>query len=93
MPGDSGPDARVRNHNAKGGTDQSGIIGAFLAETAERRKSSIELSHAMADTEGINESDDDENHITLKEEDYYPNIELKEDFAEINGEIIEKERT
>ncbi|MHA1340175.1 MAG: VIT1/CCC1 transporter family protein [Promethearchaeota archaeon] len=63
----------------------SGIIGAFLSETAERRKLSLELENEMAEIE-----EEEEDQIEINEEDYYPKVNIsEEDLAKINGEPIE----
>ena len=68
----------------------SGLAGAFLAETAELRRSNLEIKEAMAvfiqDENKLGLS----NGVHLKEEDYYPEVDLKgKKLNTINGEEIE----
>ena len=69
----------------------SGLAGAYLAETAELRRSNIEIKEAMAvfiqDKSRFSNS---KNDVNLKEEDYYPQVDLKgKKLNTINGEEIE----
>ncbi len=69
----------------------SGLAGAFLAETAELRRSNIEIKEAMAvfmqDKSRLGKSE----KIKLNEEDYYPKVDLKgKKLNTINGEEIER---
>lgn len=69
----------------------SGLAGAFLAETAELRRSNIEIKEAM--TVFIQDKSrfgNPKKKIQLKEEDYYPEMDLKgKKLNTINGEEIE----
>ncbi|MHA1728650.1 MAG: VIT1/CCC1 transporter family protein, partial [Promethearchaeota archaeon] len=72
----------------------SGIMGAYLAESAERRKTTLEQKRIMmlpTDNDGDDDPLSDDTVVNLREEDYYPNITLKEEITVINGEIIEHE--
>lgn len=51
----------------------SGIMGAFLAETAERKKASLELKRAMVEPDP-----DCADPVHLNECDYYPEVGFKE---------------
>jgi predicted membrane protein (TIGR00267 family) len=72
----------------------SGLAGAYLAETAEARRSNIEIKEAMTvfiqDKSLFRNSKNKEHDIHLKEEDYYPEVDLKgKKLNTINGEEIE----
>jgi predicted membrane protein (TIGR00267 family) len=68
----------------------SGLAGAFLAETAELRRSNLEIKEAMAVFIHDNPRFGVTNEIHLKEEDYYPKVDLEgQKLNTINGEEIE----
>lgn len=71
----------------------SGIAGASITESAERRRTHIELKKAMMlplDEDEINHSDKNNVKLEFKEEDYYPTVLLDEEKASmIDGEVIE----
>ncbi|MCP4761648.1 MAG: hypothetical protein GY870_07690 [archaeon] len=73
----------------------SGFIGAYLSEKAEYRKVSLEQKRVMmlpTDEDGDDDPLSDETVIKLREEDYYPKVELDaKEASKINGEIIEHE--
>ncbi|MHA1109728.1 MAG: VIT1/CCC1 transporter family protein [Promethearchaeota archaeon] len=69
----------------------SGLTGAYLTETAELRRSNLEIKEAMAvfmqDKSRIGNHD---NEVHLKESDYYPEVDLKgKKLNTINGVEIE----
>ena len=70
----------------------SGLIGAYLAESAEMRKADLDQRRAMmlpTDDDGDLDPLSDEEVVKLKEEDYYPKISLKNPKSTFNGEDIE----
>jgi predicted membrane protein (TIGR00267 family) len=71
----------------------SGLIGAYLAESAEMRKADLDQRRAMmlpTDEDGDTDPLSDEEVVKLKEEDYYPKIALKDSKPTLNGVEIEK---
>lgn len=72
----------------------SGLAGAYLAETAELRRSNIEIKEAMAvfiQDKGLFRYSKNQSHnVQLKEEDYYPQVDLKgKKLNTINDEEID----
>lgn len=70
----------------------SGLIGAYLAESAEMRKADLDQRRAMmlpTDDDGDLDPLSDEEVVNLKEEDYYPKIHL-DSKQTLNGEEIER---
>ena len=56
----------------------SGLAGAFLAETAELRRSNLEIKEAMAVfIQDKSRFGNNTNKVHLKETDYYPEVDLK----------------
>ena len=56
----------------------SGLAGAFLAETAELRRSNLEIKEAMAVfIQDKSRFGNNTNKVDLKETDYYPEVDLK----------------
>jgi predicted membrane protein (TIGR00267 family) len=71
----------------------SGLIGAYLAESAEMRKADLDQRRAMmlpTDDDGDLDPLSDEEVVRLNEEDYYPKIPLEDSNQTLNGEEIEK---
>ncbi|MBN2155431.1 MAG: VIT1/CCC1 transporter family protein [Candidatus Lokiarchaeota archaeon] len=68
----------------------SGLAGAYLAETAELRRSNIEIREAMAVFIDDDKSSFSNNEVYLHEEDYYPTVDVEDDeLNTINGEEVE----
>ena len=70
----------------------SGLIGAYLAESAEMRKADLDQRRTMmlpTDEDGDLDPLSDEEVVKLKEEDYYPKFPLKDPKPTLNGEKIE----
>jgi len=71
----------------------SGLIGAYLAESAEMRKADLDQRRAMmlpTDDDGDLDPLSDEEVVKLKEEDYYPKVSLKDSKPTFNGEELER---